>query len=56
LCEPFASAQEFRLATSRGEVSDWSCMRRDGAFACGGTGVAVCEVEERRVEESEVCE
>ncbi|TKB91409.1 MAG: toll/interleukin-1 receptor domain-containing protein [Nitrospira sp.] len=55
LCEGFAVTTAFRLKATTPEAQQWHCETTAGGAVCGFDGVAVCEVEERQVEETERC-
>ncbi|HMS85193.1 MAG TPA: toll/interleukin-1 receptor domain-containing protein [Nitrospira sp.] len=55
LCKGFAATATFRLNGSTPDAQQWSCDRVVGGVTCGFEGEAVCELEERRVEERENC-
>jgi hypothetical protein len=56
LCKGFAATASYRLTSAKPTVQTWNCSRASGGVRCGLEGEAVCEVEERRVQEVEVCE
>jgi hypothetical protein len=55
LCKGFTATTAFRLKAGSPVPQSWSCSRVAGGVVCGFEGEAVCELEERRVEEKEVC-
>ena len=55
LCRGFAQTPSFRLTSSAPEAQVWSCSSSGGGVSCGFDGEAVCQLEERRVVETEVC-
>lgn len=55
LCKGFAATVSYRLTSAKPTVQTWNCSRASGGVLCGLEGEAVCEVEERRVQEVEVC-
>jgi hypothetical protein len=56
LCRGFAATTLFRLKTASIEVRTWQCDRTGAGTVCGFEGEAICELEERRVQERESCE
>jgi hypothetical protein len=40
---------EFRVKRSHAEVRDWNCRTRDDGSSCAFDGLAICDVESRRV-------
>jgi hypothetical protein len=55
LCKGFTATTAFRLTGTTPIAKEWNCERVSGGVACGFEGEAVCELEERRVEEQERC-
>ncbi|MFO1012740.1 MAG: toll/interleukin-1 receptor domain-containing protein [Caulobacteraceae bacterium] len=52
-CRPFASTDQYRLVSAG--PSDWNCSQAGGAWTCRATSSATCKLEERHVEEKEIC-
>jgi len=55
LCSGFVAATSFHLKSARPVAQSWNCSRVSGGVACGFEGEAVCELEERRIQEAESC-
>jgi len=55
LCKGFTATASYRLTSAKPMVQAWNCHRASGGVLCGFDGEAVCEVEERRVQEMEAC-
>lgn len=55
LCKGFTATTSFRLTSSAPVPQSWSCNPVAGGVACAFEGEAVCDLEERRVEETESC-
>lgn len=56
LCSGFTATTSFRLTASNPEAQVWDCTSSGPGISCGFDGEAVCQFEERRVVENEVCE
>jgi hypothetical protein len=55
LCSGFAVTDSFRLKSARPVPQEWKCTSTRKGMTCGFEGEAVCELDERRIEESETC-
>jgi hypothetical protein len=55
LCKGFVATTSFRLNSAKPITQSWTCRPSSGGVVCGFEGEAVCELEERRVEETETC-
>jgi TIR domain len=55
LCKGFAATTSYRLKSAKPIAQNWTCSSISGGIACGFEGEAVCELEERRTEETETC-
>lgn len=55
LCKGFAATTSFRLTASAPVPQSWNCSAVVGGFVCGFEGETVCDLEERRLEETERC-
>jgi hypothetical protein len=55
LCKGFVATTSFRLTSAKPIAQSWNCSPSSGGVVCGFEGEAVCEVEERRIEETETC-
>jgi hypothetical protein len=55
LCKGFAATTSYRLTSVKPSAQSWTCSPSSGGVVCGFEGEAVCEVEERRIEETETC-
>jgi hypothetical protein len=55
LCNGFAAATSFRLKSVRPVPHKWDCPSNATGITCGFEGEAVCELEERSIEEHERC-
>jgi hypothetical protein len=53
-CGAFAATASFRL-TSAAPARVWDCSPEGKGVTCGFEGEAVCELDERRVQEIETC-
>jgi hypothetical protein len=56
LCRGFAATTSFRLTSASPEAQVWDCTASASGVACGFDGEAVCQLEERRVVETETCQ
>jgi hypothetical protein len=56
LCSGFSATTSFRLTSSSPEARVWDCSSSGGGVSCSFDGEAVCQLEERRVVENEVCQ
>lgn len=55
LCKGFAATTAFRLKGATPAAQQWHCETTARGVVCGFDGEAVCDVDERRVEETESC-
>ena len=55
LCKGFAAGTLFRFLSARPAAQQWNCSRTTSGVVCGFEGEAVCEVEERKIQETELC-
>ena len=55
LCKGFIATTAFRLKAATPVAQQWHCDSTAGGMVCGFEGEAVCELDERRVEETERC-
>ncbi|MGI9038495.1 MAG: hypothetical protein ACR2GQ_06500 [Gemmatimonadota bacterium] len=56
LCRGMTASDAYRLDSVRAEPEVWDCSSSGGGVECAFEGRAVCELEERRLVEAEVCE
>lgn len=56
LCRGMTGSGAYRLDSVRPEPEAWDCSTTGGGVECAFEGRAVCELEERRLAEVEVCE
>jgi len=54
-CREFAATTLFRLKSATPAPQVWNCSPTGKGLACGFEGDAVCELEERRIQEQETC-
>jgi hypothetical protein len=54
-CGEFAATTLFRLRSATPAPQVWNCSLTGKGQACGFEGAAVCELEERRIQEQETC-
>jgi hypothetical protein len=55
LCKSFVATTSYRLTSAKPIVQMWNCSRASTSVLCGLEGEALCEVEERRVQDIEEC-
>ncbi len=55
LCKGFATTTSFRFKASAPVPQNWNCSSAAGGVVCGFEGESVCDLEERRLEETESC-
>ena len=55
LCKGFVATTSFRLTSTKPIPVSWNCAPATGGVACSFEGEAVCELEERRLQETERC-
>lgn len=55
LCRAFGASSIFRYRGARPVAETWRCERSEAGYSCGFEGRADCDLQERRVSESEVC-
>jgi TIR domain len=55
LCRGFAATTVYRLRTSAPDVQTWRCSPAGKGWVCGFDGEAICEVDERHIQEEEKC-
>lgn len=55
LCRGFAATTSFRLISATAAPESWQCTRVNGGVTCAFAGDALCDVEERRMQENETC-
>lgn len=55
LCKGFAATTSFRFRSAEPVVRAWDCSETGRGVTCGFDGDAVCELDEKRVEETETC-
>ena len=55
LCKGFVATTSFRLTSTKPIPLSWNCAPASGGVACSFEGEAVCELEERRLQETERC-
>jgi hypothetical protein len=55
LCRGFAATDSFRLRSATPQAQKWNCDPGLEGVVCGFEGEAVCELDERRVVENEIC-
>jgi hypothetical protein len=55
LCKGFAATTAFRLKEATPIAQQWHCETTVGGAVCGFDGEVVCDLEERRIEETESC-
>jgi hypothetical protein len=56
LCSGFSATASFRLIASSPEAQTWECSSSAGGVSCSFDGEAVCQLEERHMVETEVCQ
>ncbi len=54
-CRNFTATTLFRFTSAEPEAQVWNCEAMGGGIACGFEGLAVCQLEERRIQEEETC-
>ncbi|MDH5194376.1 MAG: toll/interleukin-1 receptor domain-containing protein [Nitrospira sp.] len=55
LCKGFTATTTFRLKETTPVAQQWQCEANADGVICGFDGEAVCNMEERRLEETETC-
>jgi hypothetical protein len=55
LCKGFAATTSFRFISAKPAAQQWNCSAVSDGVVCGFEGEAVCEVEERDMQETETC-
>ena len=55
LCGGFAAGTLFRLRSARPEPQTWDCTTSSAGTVCGFSGEAVCALDQRETQETEVC-
>lgn len=55
LCKAFAATTLFRHTSATPVPVNWDCGHVSGGVVCGFEGDAVCNLEERRIQETETC-
>jgi hypothetical protein len=55
LCKSFVATTSFRLRSATPIAQSWTCSPNSMGVVCGFEGEAVCELEERRIQETETC-
>ena len=55
LCKSFAATTSFRLTSAKPIAQSWTCSPASDGIACGFVGEAICELDERRIQEVETC-
>ena len=55
LCRGFAATASFRFKSAKPVPQQWNCSSSASGVRCGFDGAAVCELEERSVQDSETC-
>ena len=55
LCKGFAAAASFRLRGATPVVRRWNCETNADGVRCGLEGEAQCQLDAKRVEETETC-
>lgn len=55
LCKGFVATTAFRLKSGTPVSLNWNCGPVSGGVACAFDGEAVCDLEERRLQETESC-
>ncbi len=54
-CRGFAATTFFRFRSASAAPEEWNCSSVDKQVTCGFGGKAVCELEERLIQENETC-
>jgi hypothetical protein len=55
LCRGFEATTSFHFKSAKPAAQEWKCTPTSKGVTCGFEGEAVCELEERRIEEHETC-
>ena len=55
LCRGFGATTSFHFKSARLAPQEWKCAHAAKGIVCGFEGEAVCELEERRIDEHEAC-
>lgn len=55
LCKTFVATSLFRFKSAYPQALRWECHSLSGGVTCAFHGEAVCELEERHIQETEVC-
>jgi len=55
LCKGFAAATLFRFRSATADPQVWHCNPMAKGIVCGFEGEAVCELDERQIQENEIC-
>lgn len=55
LCKSFVATTSFRLMLAKPSAQVWNCSPNAGGVVCGFEGEAICELKERRTQETETC-
>ena len=55
VCRGFENTKTYRLQSVRFEVERWQCRTLGSGHVCAFDGKAICEVEERWIEETRIC-
>lgn len=55
LCKGFAATASFHFTAASPTAQQWNCSQVSGGVVCGFEGEAVCEIEERQIQEKETC-
>ncbi len=55
LCRAFAATTSFRFTTATPIPQSWHCSPVKGGLTCSFEGEAVCDLDERRIQEDETC-
>lgn len=56
MCKDFATTGLFNYRAADVQAERWNCVRADGGRVCSLEGRAVCNLDERKITESERCE
>lgn len=55
LCKGFAATTSFQFKAARPEPHTWHCEPGKSGVSCGFEGEAACQLDERRIQETESC-
>lgn len=55
LCKGFAATTLFQFKSAKPEPQTWQCEQGKDGFSCGFEGEAICQLDERRDQQTESC-